>query len=368
MRLGYDAKRIFHNASGLGNYSRDLIRILATQLPQHDYYLYNPKPAKVHRWKGFSNTFEKYPKGIWSVLHSLWRQAPIAKQLQKDGIDLYHGLSGELPKGLRIPSVVTVHDLIFLRYPRLYNPIDVYIHKKKVNHAVRAATKVVAISEQTKADLLAYTQIPKEKIVVIYQGCHPSFKIKLSEEKKQDVRKKYELPERYVLFVGTLEERKNAMSIAVALKESSYSMVFVGKAKAYGEKLKTYIVENNMQKRTLFIDHINMDDLVGIYQNATVFCYPSIFEGFGIPIIEALYSGVPVITTEGGCFSEAGGASSLYVNPKDETQLRNAIYTLFVESEEKRQERIESGYLHVQQFDDAPIASAWNTLYNSLLS
>lgn len=368
MRIGYDAKRVFHNASGLGNYSRDLIRILANHIPQNDYILYNPKSASINRWNPLKNTIEKKPKGIWKYFHAIWRQGPIRNQLKKDHIQLFHGLSGELPKGLRIPAVVTVHDLIFLRYPELYKKIDVYIHKRKVTHAVRSANKVVAISEQTKADIINYTGIENNKVEVIYQGCHPIFKKTLSDSEKKALRKKYNLPEKYVLYVGTLEERKNALLIVKSLLNTKHTIVFVGRVKAYGEKVKSFVEKNGMSKRVYFIDDIDVKDLAGIYQNATVFCYPSFFEGFGIPIIEALYSGVPVITTRGGCFSEAGGSSSLYINPNNEDELRDAVDHLSNESPKGRKKRIEQGLEYAQKFNDELLAEQWNNLYKAVLS
>ncbi|MDA0779763.1 MAG: glycosyltransferase family 1 protein [Bacteroidetes bacterium] len=368
MRIGYDAKRIFHNASGLGNYSRDLVRILATYYPKNHYHLYNPKKQKLNRWKPLPNTIEKQPKGIWRCFHSLWRQGPIVRQLKNDGIDIFHGLSGELPKALDMPSVVTVHDLIFYRYPELYTSIDVEIHKRKVKHAVKTASKIVAISEQTKADLIEFMGVPAKNIEVIYQGCHPIFKTNFTEKALNAVAKKHQLPEKFVLYVGTLEARKNALSIAKALKDTNYYMVFVGKVKAYGEALKKYVNENNMSSRALFIENIDLEDLAGIYQNATVFCYPSFFEGFGIPIIEALYSGVPLITTKGGCFSEAGGPSSIYIDPQSETELLTAVESLYAESHESRKNRIESGLNYAQKFNDDVLAKQWNKLYKSLLT
>ena len=265
-------------------------------------------------------------------MHSIWRQGPISRQLKKDKIDVYHGLSGELPNGLNIPSVVTVHDLIFYRYPELYNPIDVFIHKRKIRYAAHKATQVVAMSEQTKADLVEYTGIAASKIKVIYQGCHPIFKTTFTKKVLKSIAEKYNLPKKYILFVGTLEDRKNALFIAEALEKTSHNLVFVGKIKSHGEKLKSFVKSKGIEHRVLFIQNISIEELAAVYQNATVFCYPSFFEGFGIPIIEALYSGIPVVTTQGGCFSEAGGPSSIYINPKDKQALQNAIELLFSES------------------------------------
>ena len=367
MRIGYDAKRIFHNASGLGNYSRDLVRILASRYLEDSFHIYNPKNAKQNLWKALPNTTTHKPKGIWKWLHSIWRQGPISRQLKKDKIDVYHGLSGELPNGLNIPSVVTVHDLIFYRYPELYNPIDVFIHKRKIRYAAHKATQVVAISEQTKADLVEYTGIAASKIKVIYQGCHPIFKTTFTKKVLKSIAEKYNLPKKYILFVGTLEDRKNALFIAEALEKTSHNLVFVGKIKSHGEKLKSFVKSKGIEHRVLFIQNISIEELAAVYQNATVFCYPSFFEGFGIPIIEALYSGIPVVTTQGGCFSEAGGPSSIYINPKDKQALQNAIELLFSESKEERKLRIEKGFAYVQRFNDNVIAENWNSCYKSLL-
>lgn len=367
MRIGYDAKRIFHNASGLGNYSRGLVRILATHFPNNKYFLYNPKKGKINRWEALPSTQEQQPKGIWKILHAIWRQGPISHQLKKDKIDIFHGLSGELPKGLDIPSIVSVHDLIFYRYPELYNPIDVFIHKRKIRYAAHKATQVVAISEQTKADLVEYTGIAASKIKVIYQGCHPIFKTTFTKNTLKRIAKKYNLPEKYVLFVGTLEDRKNALFIAEALEKTSHNIVFVGKIKSQGKKLKSFVKSKRIGNRVLFIQNISVEELAAVYQNATVFCYPSFFEGFGIPIIEALYSRIPVVTTHGGCFAEAGGPSSIYINPKNKQALQNAIKLLFSESKEERKLRIEKGYAYVQRFNDNIIAENWNSCYKSIL-
>jgi glycosyltransferase involved in cell wall biosynthesis len=367
MKIGYDAKRIFHNSSGLGNYGRDLVRILASFYPQNQYHLYNPKKGKINRLKALSNIQEHRPKGVWRYLHALWRQSPITRQLKQDKIDLYHGLSGELPKGLNIPSVVTVHDLIFYRYPELYNTIDVFIHKRKIRHAVKKATQVVAISEQTKADLIDYIGISASKIKVIYQGCHPIFKTKLTKNELKKITEKYSLPEKYVLFVGTLEERKNALFIAEALEKTSRNLVFVGKIKSSGRKIKSFVKSKGIEHRVLFIQNISIEDLAAVYQNATVFCYPSFFEGFGIPIIEALYSGIPVITSKEGCFPEAGGPSSIYVNPKDENSLREAVEIIYSESDKCRKKRVSEGLVFAQKFNDEVLAKQWDILYKSLV-
>ena len=161
MRIGYDAKRLFHNNTGLGNYSRDLIRILTKFYTKNSYLLYNPK--KGNRSIDLaSNATEILPKGkFWKKFSSFWRQKAIVKQLINDKIEIYHGLSGELPRGIentKIKTVVTIHDLIFVRYPKLYSFFDRKIHFNKFKYAAETADIVIAISEQTKRDIIK----PKE--------------------------------------------------------------------------------------------------------------------------------------------------------------------------------------------------------------
>ena len=369
MRLGFDAKRVFHNTTGLGNYSRDTLRILATQFTNHKYFLYNPKPGRVNRLALTSNMVLCMPKAkVWQKLSSLWRQKAIVKDLIADKIEIYHGLTNELPIGIEktnIKSVVTIHDLIFVRYPELYSYIDGKIHFKKFKRAAQVADKIIAISEQTKEDIISFLDVEASKIEVIYQGCHAAFKEVYNKDQKQEVTAKYSLPSKYLLNVGTIQERKNLLTIVKAIKDTQHHLVVVGKETVYTEKVKAFIKANNMKKRVHFLQGVTMEELAMIYQMADVFIYPSIFEGFGIPIVEALYSKTPVISSKGSCFSEAGGPESIYIEPHDELALRKAI--LDIEDNISLQEKmILKGFEYAQRFNDDRIGDQILKLYKSL--
>ena len=370
MKIGYEAKRIFHNSTGLGNYSRDLIRILSTYYPTNKYLLYNPKKGKINRLKPDNNTvFEKRPKSFFTKkLSSLWRQKWVIKDLKEDKIEIFHGLSGELPLGIEktsIKTVVTIHDLIFMRFPELYSAFDRKMHFKKFKHAAQIADKIVAISEQTKRDIIKYLDADASKITVLYQGCASAFKESLSDDYRKQVLKKYNLPENFILNVGTVEPRKRALNIVKAIQNLEYNLIIVGSGKKYLDEVKKYVSTNNMTKRIFFLQGLELKELAALYQQASLFVYPSIFEGFGIPIIEALYSRTPVITSTGSCFSEAGGASSIYVAIDAIADLKDAISKV-LENENLRKEMIKKGLIFVQQFNDDAIAKEWNNLYNTL--
>jgi Glycosyltransferase len=220
MNIGFDAKRAYHNGTGLGHYSRTLISSLAEYYPGHEYYLFNPKASSKFHLQQLKNIHEVLPGFPSSLFPSAWRSSWVKKDLQKFNIDLYHGLSHEIPVGIqktKIKTVVTIHDLIHERYPEQYNSIDVNIYNKKFRYACEHADKVIAISSQTKQDIIDFYKTPEEKITVCYQSCNPAFSKAISEEEKKRVTQLYDLPEKYFLYVGSIIERKNLLTICKAL-------------------------------------------------------------------------------------------------------------------------------------------------------
>lgn len=371
MRLGFDAKRIFHNTTGLGNYSRDLVRILSEYYPKEEYLLYNPKKKRVDRLALSNQMQECVPKGaFWKRFNSLWRQKKIVKDLLIDRVEIYHGLTNELPRGIHktnIKTVVTIHDLIFVRYPKLYSFFDRKIHFNKFKYAATVADKVIAISEQTKQDIVQYLKIDSDKIEVVYQGCHPIFKKQTTISDRKQVSEKYNLPSEYILNVGTIEPRKNLLSLIKAIKGTELKLVVIGKKTDYFKEIDLFLKQNNMIAQVVFLSGVSMLELATIYQLARLFVYPSVFEGFGIPIIEALYSKTPVITSKGSCFAEAGGKASVYVDPYDVSTLKNNILQVWTDKD-LRQKMIEEGFEYVQKFNDTNIAEQWIKVYQSLTS
>jgi glycosyltransferase involved in cell wall biosynthesis len=288
----------------------------------------------------------------------------------KDGIQIFHGLSGEIPYGLKkkgIKTVVTVHDLIFMRYPQFYSFFDRNIHKAKARYAVKNADVVVAVSEQTKSDVIEFFGIDPSKIKVIYQGCHEMFKQIFSTTEKDEVRQKFNLPKNYILNVGTIEARKNILIGVKAIKDIDTHLVIVGSETSYFKEVKSYIYENNLSSKVTFLKGVTTQELAILYQAASLFIYPSLFEGFGIPIIEALFSGTPVISSEGGCFAEAGGSSSMYVNPQSPEALKAAI-NIVLNNEALSATMIENGYAYAQRFTPESIANSFADVYNDIIA
>ncbi len=371
MKIGFDAKRAFFNKSGLGNYSRDLIRSLDKNFPESEYHLYTPSLEGSIPFMDFSGVEVSTPfRSKGKLMQSYWRSMKLANRLDQDNIDVFHGLSNELPKSIqrrKVKSVVTIHDLIFLRHPEWYNPIDRAIYQAKFKYSCRVADRIIAISEQTKRDIIEFYRIDEQKISVIYQSCNTLFKQTIPEAFKETVRKKYDLPDRFLLYVGTIEERKNLLNIVMAITAGRIDipLVVIGRKTKYYNKVKHHIESENL-KGIYFKDEVSIEDLPAIYQLADLFIYPSVFEGFGIPILEALYSKVPVITSKGGCFSEVGGASTVYVDPTDIGEISEAIK--YISSrKELQEEMIEKGYLHARKFSSTATAQSTMNIYKQLI-
>lgn len=352
MNIGFDAKRAYMNRTGLGNYSRSLIEGFLDLFPQNQYFVFTPKLSDLFDARGAMPIVPGF--AMPEVLANLWRIFYVAAEAKKKEIAIFHGLTNELPAGLNrrgIKQVVTVHDLIFLRYPHLYwNPFDRWIYRKKTDKACRIADKIVAISSQTKEDLVNFLHIPEEKIEIIWQDCHPRFRKEISQEQKIEVKKKYALPETFLLSVGTIEERKNHILILKALRAlKEIPLVLVGKPTAYKKILLDFIRDNRLEKQVRFLEDIHSDDLPVLYALADIFIYPSIFEGFGIPVLEALNTKTPVITATGSCFEETGGQAAEYVNPRDSEELAQKIKWL-LENSSMRDSMREKGMQHALRF------------------
>lgn len=376
MKIAFDAKRISHNSTGLGNYSRYIINILSNYFPDNQYQLYFPSKGKSNlreRIPQKQQIIDFYPKGIYhfSLLRSFWRTIGIITDLKKNTPAIFHGLSNEIPFGLKqagIKSVVTIHDLIFLRYPQFYPWIDRHIYKYKFKKACKNADKIIAISEMTKRDIISYFNIPEEKITVIYQGCDNSFSEIVSQEKKDRIKGKYNLPDKYILYVGSIESRKNLLLAvkALPLLREKIHLIAIGKQTEYTDVIKSYIKEHYLEGQVSFLSNIPFDELPAIYQMASIFTYPSFFEGFGIPIIEALHSGVPVIAAKGSCLEEAGGPDSVYIDPNDEKGLAEEINNI-LNDKVKIKLMKEKGYTYVQRFNDKVLANQLIKAYQEII-
>lgn len=377
MRIGFDAKRAYLNATGLGNYSRTLIRSLLHYYPENEYFLFSP----VINGSRFQQDLEHYsnvnfitaPKGLSPIMYSVWRSLFAPVNFKKRKLDLYHGLSNELPLKLldrkRTKTVVTIHDLIFLRYPELYPTVDAGIFKTKSKAACKSATQIIAVSEQTRRDLNEFYGVPLDQVKVVYQSCDPIYQRLCSDVELGHCRLLYQLPERFALYVGTIEERKNLLTLINAMAQQSEQdripLVIVGRRKKYFDEVQRYVSRYKLNNWVFVLDNVPKETLPALYQMASVFLYPSIFEGFGIPILEAITSGTPVITSINSCFEEAGGPGSLYLDPSDDSAWANGIARVTQDRAQLEQMK-SAGLAYSERFKPEVVTRQLMDIYRSL--
>lgn len=349
MKIGFDAKRLFFNDTGLGNYSRTLVKNLHQFYPENEYYLFTPSIRKTKDTAFFIDhpDFKIITTNIrWK---SWWRTKEMVKDIVREKLDFYHGLSHELPWGLEntgVKSLVTIHDLIFEHHPQLFPLWDRWMYHFKYRSAAKRADKIIAISENTKKDVMDIWHIPEERISVVYQSCGDNF---FDAPHKS-------LSRQHFLYVGAITERKGLMSILEAYHDNpllhEYPIVVIGKGKDYYHQVKAKAVELHLQDKVIFKGGLSNKELLEYYDQALALIYPSHYEGFGIPIIEAALRKVPVICSNVSSMPEAGGPDALYVSPGNVRQLAATMESV-VKSSKNIKNSIENTYIYASKMFSA---------------
>ena len=380
MTLAFDAKRLFVNASGLGNYSRTLVGNLVANYPEHRYTLFTPRIDAAYRRLAFvepqgANAASVATRHYAGPLGGLWRAFGIARELEPAGVDLYHGLSHELPYGIHrtgVKSVVTIHDLIYQHFPEQFAWVDRRVFDWKFGYAIRHADHVVAITEHTRRDILArYPEVAPERVSVVYQSCDPLF----FEQPAcaTDVTAKFYLPTEYVLSVGSIVERKNLEVVLKALAQlpppERLPLVAIGRGRVYRERLREVARAHNVADYLHVVDTLaDTTELIEVYRRARAFVYPSRYEGFGIPVVESQLCGTPVLAGDVPALREAGGEGAWYADPDDVpawTQLLRRVLT----DDAAAQRLAEAGRAQARaRFDGAVLSAELHAVYERVLS
>lgn len=372
MNIGLDGKKALSNFTGIGNYSRNHINLL-TRNKDFSCTLFAPRKGKEECLKALNEPESisiVTPLSGSSISRNYWRNFSIVKDIRKSGVDIYHGLSNEIPFGIADAgclSAVTIHDLIFLRYPDTYDFLSRKLLEIKTKYACRHADAIVAVSEQTKRDIIDFYGVPAEKITVLYQGCHDVFRRKVSLDEISAIRQTYGIPEKYIVSVGTIEHRKNHSTIVKAFSQAGVdaTLVLVSKPTRLQKELESTIRELGIGDKVKILNNVPLEHLPALYQGSIASVYASYFEGFGIPVLEGLTSGVPVIAATGSCLEEAGGEGAVYVNPFDVREMAEAMSRVVSDSE-LRCSLVAGGQKHLSRFTEEALAANVYDFYRRL--
>lgn len=383
MNIGYDGKRAFQNKTGLGNYIRSLMAILTQHYPGNQYTLFAPEKTDLFDVTAFNNVKAVFPETLAGKhFQGWWRRNGMVKAIARAGVDIYHGVSNELPLHIErtgIKTVVTVHDIIFERFPETYHFDERYVHRWKIKQACKVANAVIAISKQTKDDLINFYGVPENKIFISYQSCNPIFQQPISNDYKAIVKKRYQLPDRYFLFVSSIAPRKNLIAICramILLKDKiNIPLVVIGNGKNEKEEVKKLMQDNGIAGRLILLNEMAASkksafttaaDFPAIYQQALALIYPSVFEGFGAPLLEAMWSGLPVISSNTSSLPEVAGDAALYFSPHDYELLAQHMLNIALNNSVTTVLR-SKGFEQAQHFTTQKYADSIMSVYHQIL-
>lgn len=335
IRVGMDISQLAHTG-GVAIYTKNLAFQLSRLLELEMVYFYSslrkPYQGSLKNVKSF-----RLPPTLFEMLFNRWRNIPIEKFI--GSVDVFHSSDWTQPKSRAI-KVTTYHDVVPLKYPQWSHPKIVAVHKRRLKLVEQEVDTVITVSESTKKDLLEVSKIPEEKITVIYEGPAADFKPQ-AEDKIKKFREKYDLPEKYVLAIGGVGERRNLRRIREASKD--YNLVIAGQT----------------------LPWLNMEELELLYSSAEVLLYCSLYEGFGLPILDAFSAGLPVITSNVSSMPEVAGDAPMFVDPYNLADIKEKLD--LVMNDKKLQEKlVKNGFERVKQFSWEKAAKQTAQVYRRL--
>lgn len=360
-----------YRSAGINWYIYRLLQSLST-IADFDYTIFlSDRTAREH-FTRMSVCLSQMPTHK-PIARIVWEQFVQPFTLRHERIELLHGLAFAGPLAISIPWVVTVYDLSFMRYPQSFNTANRVYLTWAVRNSLRRANRVIAISESTRRDLISIFGAKPDLVTVVYCGADPAFAPSNNHAEVEALRARRGLPDRFILHVGTIEPRKNIARLVRAFARAKraarlpHKLVLIGaRGWKYTEVDRT-IEQENMQDEVIFAGYVPQDELPLWYRAADLFAYPSIYEGFGMPPLDAMASGIPVITSNAASLPEVVGDAALQVAPDDEGALADALVRA-VTDRALREQMIARGLAQAAQFSWTRAARETADIYRTVLN
>lgn len=353
---------------GFGYYIQELMQRITINHPEHQFlFLFDRDFDKSFIYSSNINSKVIGPKARHPLSFKYWYDVQLSMAAKKFKADVILSLDGFCSLTSSIPQILAVHDLAYLHYPDFIPWYHLWFYKLYQKKFLQKAKHIVTVSEFSKQDIISNFKMPTEKISVITNGVRNNFK-PLTYEQKDNIKNEYTLGNEYFLAVGGIHPRKNILQLLKAFsqfkkwQQSSMKLVIAGRLawqyETFIEKLKSYKYRNDV----VLTGYINDNTLADLMGSAYTLVYPSLFEGFGVPIIEAMQSGTPVITSNRSSMPEVGGDAALYTNPDDIDDLAKQMMLIY-KDEKLRMQLIEKGLLRAKQFSwDASADKLWKKI------
>ncbi len=329
MRIGIDATALPPQLYGAGNYTVNLILALLKVDVANEYVVFT-KPSHASLFEGHARPQIVQARLASRMLRVIWEQSALPLLARRHHLSILHSPHYTLPLLTNCKTIVTFHDMTFFLYPQLHQGYKRVFFKTSIRLSARRANAIIADSESTRRDILRILKPNAQHVFAIPLGISEKFRRIVNVLEIERIRSKFNLPERVVLYVGTLEPRKNLPVLMRTFKELvdrglNYSLVIVGKKGwQYAEIFQT-LEHSGIQERVIFLDYVPETDLPFLYNAADLFVYPSLYEGFGLPVLEAMACGVPVITSNVSAMPEMAGDAGLLVDPRNTDEWADAM-------------------------------------------
>ncbi len=340
MRIGVDARLVYYHQAGIGQYILRLMQALAQINRDDEFILFKSRKDKTQIVQQSNFKIQK----LYTPSHHRVEAWAISVELAPYRLDVLHSPDFIPPALLRCPSVITVHDLAFLKYPQLLTRASARYYGQ-VEIAASRADHIIAVSQSTKRDTVQLLGVPEEKITVIYEAAHPLFTPIANTDALARTRAKYNLPQDYALFVSTIEPRKNLPTLLRAFADlrkrykEPVTLAIAGNRGWLVEEVDAVVEELNLGDAVRFLGGIPNEELVYLYNAAKVFVMPSIYEGFGLPPLEAMACGTPVIASNVSSLPEVVGDAALLFDPESAEELCVAMQRVLTDEPLRREMR-----------------------------
>ena len=372
MAIYIDVSSAVHAKAGIGRYAGSLAQALIARDPERFALFYNRTRDSLP-----PEGLESVPARTIRAGYKPWRMAVWAGQLSSigfnrlvPGAELFHATEHLLPPLRGVPTVLTVHDMIFKLFPQHQKRLNYWYLNATMPLYCRRADAIITVSESSKRDIVAHYGLDPERVNVIYEAAAPEF-VPAPPDDVADVRRRYSLPERYMIHVGTIEPRKNLSRLLEAiqrLREAGITIPLVvvgGRGWLYDDFFQR-LERSNVRDAVFFPGYVPSADLPLIYSAATVAVMPSVYEGFGLPVLEAMACGTPVVSSNASSLPEMGGEAARYFDPYDVDAMAGAIHEVWID-EPQRGEMSEKGLAQAARFSwDRAAEQTW-AVYESIL-
>jgi glycosyltransferase involved in cell wall biosynthesis len=368
MRIGFDGTPLLYTHSGVRTYVEQLLRHLVSAHPQWDYLLYSNRRFTHHDINGVTPLAGYFPASRW-----VWEQFTLPRIIAQSEADLCHFMNNSAPWTCGVPYVLTIHDASLFLFSQ-YHPLSRLLALRlMLPHAARRAQAIITVSHTARHELIDILNLSPEKVHVVYNAVGDHFHPRQDKAQRDQLRRQYNLPSKFILYVGTIEPRKNLRRLIAAFGQIHTThpdchLVMVGPSGwLINGMLEKEVEAVNLTDKVHYLGIVSQDDLPGIYSLATLFAFPSLHEGFGMPLLEAMACGTPTLTSDRSAMPEICGTAAYLVDPVSIEAIADGLNCL-LNSAAQRAWHVEQGFKRVRQFSWEQSARETSMIYEKILA